>query len=148
MKLTPEERLRRRRAWRSLYDKKRKETHKEEYQEIRRRYYQRHRDEILAKAAAKRQADNGATLTAWRQRRQQQQSQRSKPGHCDICGDDKHRIVFDHCHQRGVFRGWICNQCNIALGCVRDDPNILRKLIAYLERTKNLILPQGTLPGV
>jgi hypothetical protein len=73
---------------------------------------------------------------------------RPKPTHCDICGEDKLRIHFDHCHQRGIFRGWLCQHCNVILGLVKEDPDRLRKLIAYLERTKFLVSPQLTLPGI
>jgi hypothetical protein len=59
---------------------------------------------------------------------------RSKPNTCDICHAIGRRIHFDHCHQSGLFRGWICHNCNCTLGYVNDDPNHLRLLIAYLEK--------------
>lgn len=82
---------------------------------------------------------------------QQAEALRPKPKCCEVCGDDKVRIEFDHCHERGIFRGWLCSHCNIILGHARDDPNRLRKLIAYLERTKDLttpLAPQLVLPGI
>ena len=79
---------------------------------------------------------------------QEATSGRPKPKCCDVCGDDSTRIEFDHCHQRGVFRGWLCNHCNIILGRAHDDPDYLRKLIAYLERTKDFVPAQLTLPGI
>jgi integrase len=72
---------------------------------------------------------------------------RKKPTRCEVCGESRVKIHFDHCHQSGRFRGWICFHCNAALGHVRDNPNRLRKLAAYLERTK-LVPPQLTLPGI
>src|SRR3990170_5510904 len=39
---------------------------------------------------------------------------RKKPNKCEIC-NFAGRIQFDHCHKTGVFRGWICYQCNSAL---------------------------------
>jgi hypothetical protein len=80
--------------------------------------------------------------------RQEAKAGRPRPTCCEVCGNDKARIVFDHCHQRGIFRGWLCSHCNVILGHAKDDPNRLRKLIAYLERTKILISPQLTLPGI
>ena len=56
-----------------------------------------------------------------------------KPSKCDICASTK-RICYDHNHQNGEFRGWLCNACNIALGCVNDNPNTLRALADYLQR--------------
>lgn len=70
---------------------------------------------------------------------------RQRPLVCDICGKSGRTIHFDHDHQRGHFRGWICSQDNMALGLVRDDVDLLRKLIAYLERHKTNNSPQLTL---
>jgi hypothetical protein len=57
---------------------------------------------------------------------------RPRPSACEICGGQE-RIVFDHCHEKDFFRGWICTPCNIVLGVVRDSPDRLRKLAMYLE---------------
>lgn len=55
------------------------------------------------------------------------------PDACETCGKPG-RVVFDHCHVTGEFRGWLCNGCNTALGQAKDNPDTLRKLAAYLER--------------
>ena len=57
---------------------------------------------------------------------------RPKPKHCEVCGR-KAIIVFDHHHQTGKFRGWICSNCNCALGMVEDNPKILIALIKYIK---------------
>jgi len=72
---------------------------------------------------------------------------RPKPDFCDICGEGG-RIVFDHCHKRGHFRGWICDRCNRALGAAGDNIRLLRMLVAYLERTKDGQGPQPSIPGL
>jgi len=72
---------------------------------------------------------------------------RPRPESCEVCGGTG-KISFDHCHQRGIFRGWLCNGCNSILGHAHDDPQRLRMLIAYLERTKGIIPPQLALPGI
>lgn len=73
---------------------------------------------------------------------------RPRPDICDICGGrGKRGIVFDHCHQTGQFRGWICDSCNIALGMARDSIDILTKMIAYLQRADGRS-PQFALPGI
>lgn len=56
-----------------------------------------------------------------------------KPEFCPICKRNQYRIVFDHCHTSGNFRGWICDQCNKVLGLVKDSPIILKEMINYLE---------------
>jgi hypothetical protein len=75
---------------------------------------------------------------------------RPKPERCEACGDtgNSKGIVFDHCHKLHHFRGWLCSNCNVALGLLKDDPNRLRQLIAYLARTRDSTNPQLTLSGV
>jgi hypothetical protein len=58
---------------------------------------------------------------------------RQKPDNCELCGCEHKKIVLDHCHATGAFRGWICDPCNIALGNVKDSPELLRKMADYLE---------------
>jgi hypothetical protein len=73
---------------------------------------------------------------------------RPKPDCCDVCGGNRGMIVFDHCHRTNHFRGWLCNGCNRALGFVDDDPQRLRMLAAYLDRTKNGQGAQFNIPGL
>lgn len=62
---------------------------------------------------------------------------RPRPEHCELCNDPgygrKPSIVFDHCHASGKPRGWLCDRCNKTLGLVKDDINLLYKMINYLE---------------
>ena len=69
---------------------------------------------------------------------QEQLAGRPKPAVCEICATHDFRIVFDHCHKFGHFRGWICDRCNRVLGCVQDMPDLLRKMADYLEERGNL----------
>ena len=64
---------------------------------------------------------------------------RKKPTHCEICGlfgkdVNKNGICFDHDHKTGQFRGWICNNCNYALGLVRDNIDTLNEMVKYLKK--------------
>jgi hypothetical protein len=54
---------------------------------------------------------------------------------CELCGETVTKIVFDHCHSKGHFRGWICDRCNRVLGSVKDDISILNKMIIYLNNS-------------
>ena len=45
--------------------------------------------------------------------------------------------VIDHSHSSGDFRGWLCHLCNRALGCFKDDTDILKRAIKYLEGGSN-----------
>ena len=55
------------------------------------------------------------------------------PGICDVCENDR-LVSFDHDHASGIFRGWLCINCNTTLGLVHDDPARLQQLINYLEK--------------
>jgi hypothetical protein len=59
---------------------------------------------------------------------------------CEICGHPPGgrfaHLDLDHCHDTGKFRGWLCRQCNIALGMAKDSPACLRALAAYLEKSR------------
>jgi hypothetical protein len=62
---------------------------------------------------------------------------RPPPKVCEVCGELHIRIVFDHCHKLGHFRGWICDRCNRVLGLAYDSPRVLRLLAQYLEDDQN-----------
>ena len=51
---------------------------------------------------------------------------------CEICSTEC-KLVYDHCHKLGHFRGWLCHGCNVMLGFAKDDPEILQKAIEYLK---------------
>lgn len=58
----------------------------------------------------------------------------TEPEHCQICGLAGKKMCLDHCHEKGVFRGWLCDDCNIALGRVKENVNILKAMIKYIEK--------------
>lgn len=61
-------------------------------------------------------------------------------GKCALCEKPLSKLTgaggagIDHCHNTGKVRGLLCTGCNAGLGCFRDDKEILRKALAYLER--------------
>lgn len=58
---------------------------------------------------------------------------------CAICGTDEiKRKAFDvdHCHTTLQVRGLLCNTCNRAIGYFKDNSELLRKAINYLEKNK------------
>ena len=62
----------------------------------------------------------------------------TKSGPCEICGRQCESLDFDHDHATGLFRGWLCRACNLALGQFRDDPELLRKAAAYVEAKRTV----------
>lgn len=58
-------------------------------------------------------------------------------GQCAICCTDTPPTVsgwhVDHCHSRGKVRGILCQHCNNMLGMAKDDIQILKNAIKYLE---------------
>lgn len=146
-KLSPEikaERAARQKQWIKDHPEARKETL--------RRYRERHK-EGLAKAAREYNAKPAVrgSVRARVAATLETLAGRPRPEVCDACGglpDPKKGLHYDHCHTRGHFRGWICRECNLALGNVRDDPARLLKLVAYLERNGRSPSDQFALPGV
>lgn len=57
-------------------------------------------------------------------------------GKCAICHKEagkRKEMAIDHDHKTGKIRGILCSFCNFALGFCKDDPEILKSMIAYLE---------------
>lgn len=57
---------------------------------------------------------------------------------CQSCGTelaDSYAAKFDHCHERGHFRGVLCHPCNMAcIGNAQDAIVRLERCINYLRR--------------
>jgi Recombination endonuclease VII len=61
-------------------------------------------------------------------------------GFCAICGAEEtlsrsgkvQSLALDHNHETGEIRGLLCSKCNLALGLMDDNPDILRAALAYL----------------
>jgi hypothetical protein len=146
------------RVWWRTY----REAHKEVIKEQRRQYYKRNaerlkkvaaeyhaknRDKCLRKMRARRNADMlGARLRDSGYRAKQRgyapctagvaEVKASFTGHCqnhkccrEISGRGAH---IDHDHATGRFRGWLCSQCNHALGLLHDSPEKIQGLKDYL----------------
>ena len=58
-------------------------------------------------------------------------------GCCAICkapdpGGKKRFLSVDHNHKTGKVRALLCDDCNVGLGRLRDDPELLRAALTYL----------------
>jgi hypothetical protein len=60
---------------------------------------------------------------------------------CAIClvvcpvdgGPPQARLCVDHCHTTGKVRGLLCRKCNLAVGALRDRPELADAAAAYLR---------------
>jgi len=69
----------------------------------------------------------------------------NQEGKCAICKNPERtmdkdggprRMPVDHDHNTGVVRGLLCTPCNRALGMFKDNVEVLKAAIAYIERTR------------
>jgi hypothetical protein len=62
----------------------------------------------------------------------------ARPDLCELCGKPQNTkrgvLDLDHDHDTGELRGWLCNQCNSAIGKLGDDVAGLRSALAYLDQ--------------
>lgn len=60
---------------------------------------------------------------------------------CAICGEHessfKLRFAVDHDHKTGKVRDLLCGQCNVAVGMVKENTDILTSMISYLMQHKD-----------
>jgi hypothetical protein len=63
---------------------------------------------------------------------------------CAICLHHMDSPNVDHDHATGAVRGLLCSPCNRAIGFLRDDPDLARSAVNYLENTLIRPLNNGT----
>ena len=70
-----------------------------------------------------------------RELRQQRKttSARPCPNFCECCGRPHSNLRYDHDHETGAFRGWLCDNCNTAIGKLGDTVDGLQRAIEYLR---------------
>lgn len=52
---------------------------------------------------------------------------------CECCDKVTSRLVLDHNHDSGLFRGWLCHTCNTGIGKLGDSLEGLERALRYLE---------------
>lgn len=57
---------------------------------------------------------------------------------CECCGDTSELLVFDHCHDTNEHRGWLCSNCNTAIGKLGDTIEGVQLAVDYLEGVHNV----------
>jgi Recombination endonuclease VII len=116
-----------------------RQAHKEEVRERARAYYQAHKHEINERCrdyyhAHKHDSAVQRALRRYGISRAEYDALLAKQGGaCAICRKRaKGRLCVDHCHVTGMVRGLLCNECNCALGYLKDDQASLVAALAYL----------------
>lgn len=71
----------------------------------------------------------------WTKRRYAKKARPVVVGICPIC-DTFTRLHWDHDHQTGKFRAYICPPCNRGLGCFRDNAEALHAAADYIDTHK------------
>ncbi len=66
---------------------------------------------------------------------------RAQGGLCAICKNKQKgkRLAVDHNHRTGAVRALLCNNCNAALGFIKDCPKIALSLAEYLMVHDNFL---------
>lgn len=81
---------------------------------------------------------DGVNLSASEKRRWATRKPNLQPFECRICKKRTipgltSKVVLDHNHSTGMARGWICDSCNTGIGRFKDDVDLLKRAIIYLE---------------
>lgn len=109
MTRTPEDNRARVRAW--------KKANPEKYKAGQKRWRQKHQTKYMR---------------AWRRKKLAAPPPYEPPECCEACGRKLVKPNLDHCHLTGLFRGWLCNPCNAALGLAGDTPEGVSRLLDYI----------------
>jgi hypothetical protein len=60
------------------------------------------------------------------------EAQQNRCAICDCPPDADQVLHLDHDHESGEARGLLCMHCNIGIGFLRDDPDLLERAYDYL----------------
>ena len=101
--------------------------HREEHCAYNKKHYAEHREEARAIALMR---NYGITIEEY------DNMFAAQNGICAICGKPQNgkRLFVDHNHETDKVRGLLCQNCNIALGHMGDDAQLLIKAIDYLMK--------------
>ena len=101
-------------------------------------YYWKNRDKLKKKALDWYRRNRDTQIAKLRDRRYPSKATRPAPEFCEACRTPfamtTQGSCFDHDHKTGEFRGWLCANCNFAIGYAKDSRDRLQLLINYLDR--------------
>jgi hypothetical protein len=86
------------------------------------------------------QAKQSGYLRGWYGKNLELEAGRPRPTLCECCGSPpnggKKTLNFDHCHETGAFRGWLCMRCNTAIGKLGDNFEGIMRAAVYLKKAE------------
>lgn len=102
------------------------------------RRWQENRTDMRAKQQRWR-ANNPNYAKGRRKAQLEEAAGRPRAPRCECCGTPPRAaraLAFDHCHDSGDFRGWLCDSCNVGIGKLGDTIAGVKKALAYLKRAQ------------
>ena len=66
------------------------------------------------------------------------------PNVCDCCKISAIKYYLDHDHATGMFRGWLCNSCNIGIMNLGDNLSGIIKAVNYLSTNNGSKIKNST----
>jgi len=106
---------------------------------INKNYYQKHKQNIL-KNKKEYRTNNPEKCKEWVLKERYNISLKdynkllkNQNNKCKICLK-KNKLVVDHDHKTGKVRGLLCNHCNTGIGFLKENLNILKNSIKYLQQ--------------
>jgi hypothetical protein len=129
-----------------------REANKEEISQKKAADYQKNKEKVKARRA-KYKKENPEKVKKfqreyWYKKKygityaQRMQMEANQEGKCAICneappgGHPTKGLCVDHCHTTKKLRELLCRDCNLLIGDAKEDPEIFKRAIAYLEKHK------------
>ena len=64
-------------------------------------------------------------------------------GICNKSSSNRNKMVFDHCHEKNIFRGYLCDSCNRSIGVLGDNIDGIIRVFNYLSITDKCTIIQN-----
>ena len=127
----------------SLYQREYRQQNKKKISVLKKQYYQQNRETLLKKSKqyqSTRKEHNkdyrlkrcfGISLEEYNRKLQLQEFQ------CAICHIHQDELTLslsvDHNHKTNQIRGLLCNNCNTAIGRLKENPEYFKNAVEYLD---------------
>ena len=132
---------------------RRKERYREDIdvsRERNRKYRQENRDKILQDRREwykenKTKVSDQVKLRTYNVTREEFEAMKNRcDNKCEICMEVFSTPYIDHCHITGCARGLLCQKCNSAIGFLKDDVDLVKSAVRYLEKYSGKFVHMGS----